>query len=374
MFPKSVSAQTPLNLGFLTPHNPYDREAFSGTAWYAARALERQTTSETRILGGHVPPSRFARLFGRNAAPIHAADLNVAGLDAVLGLVASPLLDHLRQAHPALPVFHVTDATPAFLRQAYGWATPAAADATETRLVANAHATIYSSNAMARRAPGDLHLANAHPDVLPFGVNLDDLPRQCPEKPPLNTVQLLFVGIDWARKGGDIAVEALKRLIAAGQPATLTIVGACPERHREHPAIHHVGHLSKSNAKDRAQLQALYRAAHLLLLPSRGDCTPMVIPEAMAYGTPVLATDTGGIAEQIGGAGAGRVLPPMTPPDDWATAIQEMTSGSDSYAFRSDAAFDRRQAVFCWDRWADGVDFIIRRTLSKSTVQDLKIA
>lgn len=53
--------------------------------------------------------------------------------------------------------------------------------------------------------------------------------------------------------------------------------------------------LDKNRPKDAARLSALYAEAHLLLLPSRADCTLTVIAEAMAHGTPVLATDVGGI-------------------------------------------------------------------------------
>jgi len=167
-------------------------------------------------------------------------------------------------------------------------------------------------------------------------------------------LNLLFVGLDWARKGGDIAVAALDQLLAQNLDARLTVVGRCPERHATHPAIRHVGFLNKAKPRDRARLTKLYSEAHLLVLPSRGDCTPMVVAEAMAHGTPVLATDTGGIAEQIGGAG-GRVLAQYSTPGQWAEAITQMTRNRDQYAFASDAAFDRANAVFNWDHWASEI-------------------
>ncbi len=353
----------PLSLGFLSPHNPHDRTAFSGTAWSAARALGRQAGIRLRVLGPHIPPGRFDRLLRRRSAPIDTGALDLDGLDAVLGLVASPLLDRLSRVRPGLPLFHVTDATPAFLREAYGWAIPPGADTIETRLAARAARVIYSSRTMAARAPADLRLPGLAPAAVPFGVNLEELPGRCPEKPSLNRLNLLFVGLDWARKGGDVAVAALNRLNADRPRATLNVVGRCPTRYRDHPEIVATGFVNKSSARGRARLSALYRDAHLLVLPSRGDCTPMVVAEAMAHGTPVLATDTGGIAEQVGGGGAGRVLPPCTPPEDWAEAILSMTADRDGYKMASDAAFDRAHGLFSWDSWAAAVGTVVRQDL-----------
>lgn len=374
MFAKPVSATTPLKVGFLCPYNPYDRLAFSGTASFAAQALEHQPGIDLRILGSHRPPGKFDRLLRRHPTEVEADHLDLEGLDAVVGLVATPLMERLGQTHPQLPLFHVTDATPAFLRDAYGWAIPPEKDLQEKQVAAHASATIYSSEVMARRAAADLDLAGLQPNVIPFGVNLDELPQTCPRKPPLNRLKLLFVGLDWVRKGGDVALAAVDQLNASGHFSELTVVGRCPERHSAHPAIVPVGFLNKTKPRSLAQLNSLYRDAHLLLLPSRGDCTPMVVAEAMAYGTPVLATDTGGIREQIGGTGAGRTLPALASPRDWAETILEMTSDPDGYALASDASFDRSRTIFSWDRWAKGIENLVRENLVEKNVATRKIA
>lgn len=366
---KVATADRPLTLGFLSPHNPHDRRAFSGTAFFAARALERRADLRLRLLGGHRPPRALDRLLGRRAPPAAAVGKDdLDGLDGVVGLVATPLLDRLYETRPDLPFLHVTDATPAFLRDAYGWAVPAEADVAEARVAARAGINVYSSGTLAARAAGDLGLRHMATAALPFGVNLETLPGQPPEKPSLNRVELLFVGIDWGRKGGDVAVAALDALVASGRDARLTIVGRCPERHRDHPAVRAMGFLDKNRPRAAARLARLYASSHLLLVPSRADCTPMVVAEAMAHATPVIATDVGGLREQIGGAGAGRCLPPYTDPGIWARTIAAMTGDAAGYALASDAAFDRAQARFAWDVWAEGIEAMARRVCAQRPV------
>lgn len=356
-FPRLASAR-PLTLGFLSPHNPFDLRAFSGTAFYAARALARLDGVQLRHLGNHRQPGILDRLRPARTPQTRFEDCDFTGLDAVVGLVASPLLDRMAETHPDLPFVHVTDATPRFLRDAYGWAVPDETDRIEARVVRKAAISVYSSEVLAERAPRDLGCPDMITAVQPFGVNSDAF--FFPPKSSLDKVNLLFVGIDWVRKGGDIAVAALDELLARGHDAQLTIVGRCPDRHRHHPAIRALGFLNKNRPREAARLARLYAEAHLLLLPSRADCTPMVVAEAMARGTPVLASNVGGIAAQIGGSGAGRVLDLHSTPALWAETILDMTADPDRYGFLSDAAADRARTCLNWDTWAEAIGSIAR--------------
>lgn len=351
-----------MQLGFLSPHNSFDRRAFSGTVFHAARALEKTPGVSLRILGNYRPPHWSDRL--RRAYEIEeTGSLDVSGLDAVVGLVASPLLEDLGARYPDLPFFHVTDATPRFLTDVYGWQVPKEAEVTEQRVARQAAGVIYSSDVMAARAPGDLNLPGFAPDTLPFGVNLETLPEVCPTKPSFEVLNLLFVGLDWARKGGDIAIATLDALKARGQAAHLTVIGRCPEVHAGRPDVTYLGYLNKNRPNDLKKITTAYTKAHLLLLPSRADCTPMVVGEAMAHGTPVVATNTGGIGSLIG-AGAGVLLPEFASPDHWADEIHALVHTPDRYAYTSDAGFDRAATRLSWSGWADEISALIRTRIA----------
>lgn len=64
-------------------------------------------------------------------------------------------------------------------------------------------------------------------------------------------------------------------------------------------------------------LAPLYAAAECLALPSRREGFPTVVGEAMACGTPVIATDVGGVSELVTNGVTGWLLPPE---DDAALA------------------------------------------------------
>ncbi|MDA8586927.1 glycosyltransferase family 4 protein [Rhodobacteraceae bacterium] len=112
-------------------------------------------------------------------------------------------------------------------------------------------------------------------------------------------------------------------------------------------------------------LSRLYAKAHLLVLPSRADCTPMVAAEAMAHGTPVLASDVGGIGTVLGKGQGGHMLPLSSTPADWAQAITQITSNSDLYRHLVDASFERAHGRLSWDSWAEGI-LTIAKTLENA--------
>ena len=357
--PVEARSRPALRVGLLTPHNPYDRQAFSGTAHHAAKALGQTPGLELRVLGPHRPRRRLDQLLRRPSPRVEAGALNFSGLDVIIGLVATPLLNAVCELTD-LPLIHVTDATPAFLRDVYGYDVPAAADRAEVAAATAAATVVYSSRRMARRALQDLGTVVRDARSLPFGVNLDTLPQQCPEKKSLETLELLFIGADWDRKGGDLAVAALDALNASGRAARLTVVGRVPDRIRAHRDVCVEGFLDKNRPRDLARLTALYERAHVFVLPTKADCTPMVLAEAMAHGTPVLAHDVGGISELVGPGGAGRVLPQAARAGEWAEAIAAMTADATAFAMVSDAAFERAGTRLSWRNWADGIAEIAR--------------
>ena len=349
-----TTSAAPLTIGFLSPHNPYDRRSFSGTVFYAASALRRNKRVKLKVLGDHRPPKLRNWLLSRACPKIdHVESSEFEGVDAIVGLVASTLLaPHIGKM--SVPYVHVTDATPSFLRDCYGWDVPMDADVLERQVVQHAAANLYSSAEIASRASAEFSIQALH---APFGINLGPAQRPaiCPKKGDLNRLELLFVGNDWARKGGDLAVATLRMLQRMGHNPHLTIVGHAPGISGADPAISVVGYLNKNKSDQAAKLAKIYQKAHVLLVPSRADCSPMVIAEAMAFGIPVIASDVGGIRTLVGGAGTGCVLPLQADAATWALQVGKMVSSQMAYQTMSDACFDRANTCLTWQAWCNAL-------------------
>lgn len=114
-------------------------------------------------------------------------------------------------------------------------------------------------------------------------------------------LQLLFVGNDFVRKGGPELCRALAQL-----PGThLTIVSRDPEAARHALAAGAERVTLHSGVSDPRALAPIYRAAHLLVHPTRLDHYSHVICEGLSHGLPFAVTAGTPPAELITRSGAG---------------------------------------------------------------------
>lgn len=348
-----------MRIGFLCKHNAYDRNAFSGTPFYMRQALEALPDLSVTVLGGHRPPSAFRKALARvrAPAPLRPADIRTEGLDWVLSIVSSELVAPVAAASRA-GLVHVTDATPDFLREFYGWDVDPARDVTEREALEAARLAIYSSRFMAERAEADFGDLGGKALSVPFGVNFDGLPDTPAAKPPMAPLNLLFVGKNWDRKGGAVALEALRALRADGIEARLSIVGCDPAAAKGVDGAEVHPFLDKNDPADYARLTGLFHDAHFFLLPTRADCTPMVVAEANAYGAPVLITDTGGIGSLMAPGANGEMLPPGADGAAYAARIRALSGAG--YAALSASSFAHYRTRLNWSAWARDVVAALR--------------
>jgi glycosyltransferase involved in cell wall biosynthesis len=147
----------------------------------------------------------------------------------------------------------------------------------------------YTANATARAFPG------VHPNVIHNGINTEFF---CPEhepiteQPPHRPFRLLFVGNLTKRKGADLLQPIMQRL---GQDFQLSCTtGLRATKQFQHSTnIHPLGQLTPN------ALRQAYRDADALLFPSRLEGFGYAAVEAMACGTPVIATDCSALPEVI---------------------------------------------------------------------------
>jgi glycosyltransferase involved in cell wall biosynthesis len=143
-------------------------------------------------------------------------------------------------------------------------------------------------------------------DVIAPGVDLT-LFRPYLAGKDSSRVRVLFVGGQFERKGGTDLLEAARGL---GENVELDIVTGAETPVIPAGVTARIHHGLKPQSD---KLVSLYRSADIFALPSRGDCMPQAVTEAIACGVPVVATRVGAIPEMVSDGSNGLLVPPRDP-------------------------------------------------------------
>jgi glycosyltransferase involved in cell wall biosynthesis len=158
--------------------------------------------------------------------------------------------------------------------------------------------------------------------------------------------EILFVGIDWERKGGPLLAEAFAIVRRAVPDARLTIVGCSPPLSGE--GIQIEGFLSKRDPAQLERLARCYQRASCFCLPTLFDPFPNAIIEAASVGLPCVAVDNGSRREAIV-EGTG-LLADRAEPEAVADALIELLRDPERTAAMGIAAKAHAEANFTWGR------------------------
>lgn len=103
--------------------------------------------------------------------------------------------------------------------------------------------------------------------------------------------EILFVGMDWERKGGPELVEAFRDVLLIHPDAKLTIIGSMPSVNIANCRV--LGKLPLE------ELQPYYQSASIFCLPTKLEPFGVVFVEAMANRLPIVATKVGAIPDFV---------------------------------------------------------------------------
>ena len=150
--------------------------------------------------------------------------------------------------------------------------------------------------------------AAAAADLIHMGT---DLPANLPSREELragfglsaDTVAVLFAGRLAAVKGFDLLMSAWPRVAAAVGDAELVVAGDGPLRPLVDARVAAHDNVRFLGSVERRELMAWMRAADLVVVPSRQEGSPLVAEEALATGTPVLASRAGFARELLAQGG-----------------------------------------------------------------------
>ena len=145
-----------------------------------------------------------------------------------------------------------------------------------------------------------------------------DLTWWAPPRPrdPGPPWRMLFVGNDFARKGGDFLLELFARHLAGA--CTLKIFSNDPSLEGQTMPEG----ASWIKGATREQVREAFWDAHLFLFPTRQDFGPQVLAEAASAGLPAISSLADGIHDLIRDGDTGFVLPREASCEQWAAKIK----------------------------------------------------
>jgi phosphatidyl-myo-inositol alpha-mannosyltransferase len=308
--------------------SPYSWTYPGGVTRHIEALAERflEEGHHVRVLAPFDPPDRFASILHRGARPqaLDPPDY-LLPLGRTVGFKANGAVSNLSITAYGVATMHKELRTGRYdvvhiqepVAPVLGWV---AADATQLPLVGTFHA--YNENRLsngiatmigARRVLNRLHVRIAvseaaawtatrffggHYRVIPNGVHLDpERAARNAARPPGERLRIVFVGQSVERKGLPLllrAFEALREHI----PSELVVIG--PSREELDPLMLDLRDVHVLGKVDDAVKEEELGRADVLCAPSLGgESFGMVLTEAFAAGTPVVASDIPGYRDVV---------------------------------------------------------------------------
>lgn len=223
------------------------------------------------------------------------------------------------------------------------------------------HWRLASTVLVPSRAVAD-RMAGLRPHVVGCPVELDVEPSPAPPWPPGDGPVVGFVGRIEPRKGPLDLVHAATAIRAGAPDTRIVIVGDDP--YAGDPA--YLMAVRRGEGVEQygwaTDAPALLGHLDVLVAPSHEEPFGTILAEAMAAGTPVVATRVGGLADTVDDGRTGRLVEPGRP-DLLAAAVLEVLSRRDEMGAAA-RAWARR---FGADAYADRVEPLLRRLAARGS-------
>jgi glycosyltransferase involved in cell wall biosynthesis len=387
-----------------TTEDPFNPKAWSGIPYSLREALERQVDKVSVFCP---PPPRRAPIdaakrviFGAKKFPLWItqatlkqnartlqAEIASVKPDAVLS-ISSQMVAYLES--PGVPVFMFSDAPYwAFCETYAQWETPPLRihkfAAEEARAGRRLDGLCFGSDWACAEAHRLYELPSVDTlHVTPLGANWVPKLTQAEifqrieariASLPSDGIELLYLGKDWERKGGPLAVEVSSQIHASGRKVRLHVVGCRPELGAAagpegFVTVH--GPLYQSDPEQSAKLAELFLRSHFLIVPTLAECFGIVFAEAQAFGLPPISRAVHAVPSIIcdgaNGDQTGMLFDRHAPSADYTQRVLTLLDNPEAYRAMAQQARLRFEQRLTWDRTAEAIIAAIRATLSQTSI------
>ena len=354
-----------------------DPQSWSGVPWHLSQALQGIDGVEVVAVGPLDVPTRHVeavrkawyRLRGRRYvwwtepriidrwAKALADRLDELDVDAVMtiGTISSSCLPD------GLPHLVYTDSTWDSNLDYYPTMTGLCdrsrrlSEALERRALAQADQIVITSEWAKRSAVEHYGVDGARVTVAPIGANTvcrstaDEVAARAAARLD-GPMRLFWMGVEWERKGGEVALAAAAELHRRGVPVELHLAGRYPDVGAQ-PWLHLHGFLDFT--ADRATTESLFLDSYALVLPTIAEDAGIVFSEAASFGVPSIAPDTGGVATTVEDGVNGIVLPDRAAPGLYADVLEALWGDPDRYLHLSASSRERYERELDWSHVAE---------------------
>lgn len=378
-----------LTVGVITATDPNDKRSWSGSHYYSNKALKDQFTSVINLgpvklgklnyllmhvqlqIGGVIHKYLLGGTFNKRHNHIrsryHARFFDKAirhhKIDVLYAPAASIQIAHLKTT---IPICYYSDATVAVMLDYYenfshfSKRSKRISNEIEQMAIRKATTQVFSSQWSLNSAINDY--GAKHPFLVKMGANIDEAPKiEELIKQYDSTISIVFVGVNWQRKGGDIVLDTIDLLCQEGYDVHLTVMGCVPPK--THPNMTVIPFLNKSKKDELQQFQDILKKAHLFFMPTRADCTPISFCEANAYGLPVITTETGGVPSVIENGVNGFLLPYNAGGPEYAQLIAGLVSDKNKLKELVITSREKYEKELNWGRWGKEMEPILLETV-----------
>jgi glycosyltransferase involved in cell wall biosynthesis len=383
-----MSATPRPKIAYYSINNPLDKRSWSGTTYYLGQSLQ-QNIGDIHFLGPVKIPwildkamrgiAKTTRLlFKSEWIPKYSLLKNIYAMIVLKKkmkghnydfLVAPAAASELAYLKTDLPIIYFGDATYKVYSETYAkefknlnsfsrWE----GNHLELKALRKSSLVVLTSQWAAKSAIQDYGTSPDKIVVMPLGANIDLVPDRSLiyRKEENKTLTLLFLAVDWDRKGGPISFATMKELHAAGVPARLIVCGCVPPPQFNDPCMEVIPFLNKNEPGDYEKFVNLLSSVHFLILPTQADCSLLVACESNAYGVPALTTNVGGVSDIVKDGVNGFCLPPEAGGTDFASLIIKIFSDKEKYHQLIHSSRELFEQKLNWNKWAEQFQQVLK--------------